>query len=132
MKKVIIFLIVTGVFTACHKSDEYKNTDLTGTWKLVEVLADPGDGSGTFHSVSSDKIIEFHPDGTVTSNGSLCVMTIESGSPDSGTYSLADSTIHSPACQYGPVKLRFHQRGSTLSISYPCIEPCIARYRKKD
>jgi len=105
MKKVLIILLSIGVFISCAKNDDIKNTDLIGKWKLIEVLADLGDGSGIFHSVSSDKIIEFQSNGTVTSNGSICDMSIESVSSSSGTYSLSDSTINSPICSNSPLKL---------------------------
>src|SRR6266540_1811392 len=131
MKKVLLILTITGVVSACSKNDDNKTTDLTGTWKLTEVLADPGDGSGTFHSVSSEKTIEFQSNGTVASNGSICDLSVESGSSSSGTYSLSDSTINSPNCPATPLKIRFHKKGTTLTISYPCDEACIAKYIKK-
>jgi hypothetical protein len=103
---------------------------LIGKWKLIEVLADPGDGSGIFHTVSSDKVIEFKPDGTVVSNGSICYMSIESNSSSSGTYSLPDSTINSSDCQNSPFKIKFSKENAKLIIRYPCDEACIAKYIK--
>ena len=126
-----MILISTGVLISCSKSDDNKNADLIGKWKLIEVLADPGDGSGIFHSVLSEKIIEFQSNGTVTSNGSICDMAIEPVSSSSGTYSLSDSTINSSNCSNGPLKIKFRQKGSTLTISYPCYEACIAKYIKE-
>lgn len=35
-------------------------------------MADPGDGSGTFQPVESDKTIEFKNNGSVITNNSLC------------------------------------------------------------
>jgi hypothetical protein len=131
MNKVLMILISIGVLISCSKSDDNKNSDLIGKWKLIEVLADPGDGSGTFHSVSSEKIIEFQSNGTVTSNGSICAISVESGSSSSGTYSLSDSTINSSDCPSTPLKIKFHINGSTLTINYPCDEACIAKYIKK-
>ncbi len=131
MNRVLIVLFSTGVLISCNKSDDNQNSDIIGKWKLIEVLADPGDGSGTFQSVSSEKIIEFQYNGTVTSNGSLCDMSIESVSSSSGTYSLSDSTINSSNCLNTPLKIKFHKEGSTLTISYPCDEACIAKYIKK-
>jgi hypothetical protein len=127
----LLTLFLTGVLISCNKSDDNTDCDLIGTWKLIEVLADPGDGSGTFHSVSSEKILEFQSDGTVWSNGSICDMSIEAVSSNSGTYSLSDSTINSSDCPNTPIKIRFHKIGSTLTVSYPCDEACIAKYVKK-
>ena len=57
MKRLII-LSLSILFLACSTED---NTDvqLAGTWKLIEVLADPRDGSGTYTPVDSDKTITF-------------------------------------------------------------------------
>ncbi|MDD3788879.1 MAG: hypothetical protein PHO94_09315 [Petrimonas sp.] len=87
MKKILVLLIFCGVLFSCDKSDDTENTELIGKWKLTEVLADPGDGSGTFHKVSSNKTIEFQPNGAITSNGSICEMLGETTIPSSGTYS---------------------------------------------
>ncbi|MBN2666961.1 MAG: hypothetical protein JXR67_10645 [Bacteroidales bacterium] len=131
MNKTLLTLFLTGVLISCNKSDDNTDCDLIGSWKLIEVLIDPGDGSGTFHSVSSEKILEFRTDGTVWSNGSICDMSIESVSSSSGTYSLSDSTINSSGCPDTPIKIRFHKVGSTLTVSYPCDEACISKYVKK-
>lgn len=130
MNKELIILFLTGVLISCSTSKDNISSDLIGKWKLVEVLADPGDGSGTFHSVSSEKIIEFHSDSTITSNGSICDMSIESVSSSSGTYSLSDSTINSSVCSNAPLKIRFRKDGSSLTVSYPCDEACMAKYIK--
>ena len=131
MNKILVILTAVGVLSSCTKNEDNKNPDLIGKWKLIEILADPGDGSGTFHSVSSNKIIEFHSNGTVTSSGSVCDMSIESASSSSGAYSLSDSTINSPSCSNSPLKIRFHKNGATLTINYPCDEACIAKYLKQ-
>lgn len=131
MKRLFIIILVFVVITSCKKTDENKNTDLIGKWKMTEVLMDPGDGSGTFHSVGSNKTLEFFADGTITSNGSLCTNSIETNFPDTGTFSLSDSTITSTQCYDDlPLKIRFLHKGEVLTIWYPCIEPCGARFRK--
>jgi hypothetical protein len=130
MRKVLIAFVSVGLLISCATNDKI-NSDLIGKWKLIEVLADPGDGSGTFHSVSSGKIIEFHSDGTVTSNGSICDMSIESDLPSTGTYSLADSTLNSANCAHSVLKIKFGIIGSTLIINYPCDEACSAKYIKE-
>ena len=124
MKKSILFLIILGLFTSCS-DDDITNNELLGSWKLIEILISPG-GLGTFQPVVSDKIITFSSDGIVTSNGSLCDMSIQSSTPDSGIYSIVDSTINSSGCT-----LNFELMSSTLIIRYPyCIEPCLAKYIK--
>ncbi|MGV8093569.1 MAG: lipocalin family protein [Mangrovibacterium sp.] len=130
MKKILILLFCAGILLACNESDDY-DPELTGKWKLAEVLADPGDGSGTFHKVSSKKTLEFYADGTITSNGSICQMSADSDSPSTGTYSLQDSTITSIECADLPMKIRFRKTGSVLLLIYPCIEGCIGKYEKQ-
>jgi len=131
MKTISLVLFLAFTFFSCSKKNENKiDTELVGVWKLTEVLADPGDGSGIFHSVNSNKTIEFHSDGALTSNGVICEMSIESNTPSSGTYSLADSTINSSNCANSAIKIRFVKNGSTLIINYPCIEGCGAKYVK--
>ncbi len=126
MNRLFTILLGILIISSCTKKD----SELIGQWKLVEILADPGDGSGTFHKVSSEKYLAFHADGTITSNGSVCHMSIESDTPSAGTYSLADSTITPSDCPELPFKIRFEKVGSSLIVSYPCIEPCRAKFRK--
>ncbi|WP_118194163.1 lipocalin family protein [Albibacterium indicum] len=133
MKKIILTLAIIGVLASCDKNDKtVHNTELIGDWKLIEVLADPGDGSGTFTAVESDKIISFKNNGIITSNGRLCDMSMNSDSPSSGTYSIADSTFTSPDCldpEYS--NYSFEHDRDILIINYPCIEPCRAKYKKQ-
>ena len=132
MKPVSLVILLTVAFFSCSKKEETKtDAELVGVWKLTEVLADPGDGSGTFHGVNSNKTMEFHTDGTLTSNGGICDMSIDSGSPSSGTYSLVDSTMTSSKCANYYFKIQFKKTGATLIIYYPCIEGCAAKYIKK-
>jgi len=60
MKKIFFTLLVVGMLSACNKDDNKSNTSIVGNWKLIEVLEDPGDGSGTFMSVDSEKTITFN------------------------------------------------------------------------
>jgi len=123
-------LFLGGILYSCSPKDAV-DPDLIGKWRLIEVLADPGDGSGTFHSVASNKTMEFNSNGTVTSNGSICDMSIVSGTSSIGTYSLSDSTLKSSNCETSPMKIRFQKSGSYLIIHYPCDEACSAKYVKE-
>jgi hypothetical protein len=135
IKNYIIMRIILIVFSSillvfsCTKQ-ESTDSDILGRWRLTEVLLDPGDGSGTFQSVSSDKIIEFHSDGTVTSNGEICYMSIDSNSPSNGTYSISKSTIYSSNCSSEGIK--YQRTGTTIVLSYPnCDEPCATKFIKE-
>lgn len=69
--RIILIIFSTILLVLSCIEQESTDNNLIGRWRLTEVLLDPGDGSGTFQGVSSDKIIEFHSDGTVTSNGEI-------------------------------------------------------------
>ena len=124
MKKIIV-LAVGGIvmLTACKKEEV---SPFLGKYKLIETLSDPGDGSGTFQAVTSDKMIEFEENHTVTSNGDLCSMSKEADGETTGTYSDLDSVLHSTSCS-----LDMEFDGNELIIIYPCIEPCKAKYIKQ-
>ncbi|WP_428743437.1 hypothetical protein [Tenacibaculum sp.] len=72
MKKQIFLLLSIGLMFSCSNDQNSFETELIGKWKLIEVLADPGDGSGAFEPVESDKTIEFKNNGILTTNSSLC------------------------------------------------------------
>lgn len=127
MSKALLTILIAALTLSCSKT----NRELVGKWRLVEILADPGDGSGRFRPVSSKKVLEFYSDGTLKSNGEICFMSKESETPTTGTYSLADSTIVGEKCKNPPYKITFEKKGTTLILNYPCIEPCRAKYRKE-
>lgn len=137
MKKLTILISLIVILASCKKDEENKTTptttivELVGVWNLIEVLADPGDGSGTFTEVESSKIITFHQDGTLTSNGSLCDMSIEANNPTSGTFLANDSTFRSNDCFDPEYDYSFEQDTSILIINYPCFEPCRAKFEKQ-
>jgi hypothetical protein len=131
MTKKIIFLLCIGFLFSCKKDNPDPETSLIGKWKLIEVLNDPGDGSGTFQGVQSNKTIEFHSNGNVTSNGSICNNSTESNTSTSGTYSLSNSTIDSPDCHNDSIlTINFEHKNSILIINFPCIEPCKGKFEK--
>lgn len=126
----ILYILLTGVIlvAACEKKDK-ETAEITGSWKLIELYGDPGDGSGDFTPVESEKIIEFRADGTVWSNGDICLMSPAAAAPTTGTYSAEDSTINSVSC-LSEINIFFEIRGEYLILSYPCIEPCQAKFEK--
>ena len=125
MKISFAILVILSLFTSCKKKER---DSLTGTWELKEVLMDPGNGSGVFTAVSSDKNLVFHTNGNVNSNGIICDMSIESNTSTSGTYSENDSTIISATCQN--LIIKYELSNDTLILIYPCFEACKAKYIK--
>lgn len=132
MKKGIIFFALIALLCSCNNDDDNDtpDTELVGNWKLTEILSDPGDGSGTFIAVVSEKEMEFYTDGSVISNGALCNISTQSDTPSEGTYSITDGTISSPLCNTSQFNIYFEIDGSNLIINYPCIEACRAKFLK--
>ena len=100
MKKTILFLFTLGFLTSCsyNNDDIPVSSEIVGKQKLVEQLSDPGDGSGTFKSVVSDKTIEFLVNGTIISNGTLCYMSTSIGQESLGKYYSSENYIKPDDC----------------------------------
>lgn len=131
MKKSILLLLMSSLLFSCNKNDqELAPASLAGTWKLTEMLQDPGDGSGTFQPVDSNKKIEFISDNKVTSNGILCDMSINSDTFTTGSYSEATKTINPSDCQN--LTINYEVNANSLILSYRCIEGCKAKYIKAE
>ena len=132
MKKPMILFISYVLLISCQSDNSTLQTfELIGDWKLVEVLSDPGDGSGSFVSVDSEKTMTFLRDGTLTSNGSLCGIEFTSLVPSSGVYSLTDSTYTTADCGGSDTSYDFEQFENILIVSYPCIETCQSKFVKQ-
>lgn len=125
MKNLIVYLAFIALLFSCKKEEATEEVNPPIKYQLTEILVDPGDGSGTFQPVSSSKVIEFHSNGKVTSNGDVCDLSITANSPFTGSYSFADSSISSANCT-----LNFDISSNVLIIHYPCIEPCMGKYEK--
>jgi hypothetical protein len=129
MKKSILLLLLLSLLFSCNKNDqELAPASLAGTWKLTEMLQDPGDGSGTFQPVNSNKKIVFISDNKVTSNGILCDMSINSDTFTEGSYSETTKTINPSDCQN--LTINYELNANSLILSYRCIEGCRAKYIK--
>lgn len=130
MKKSIYILILLGVLFSCNKNDNETtgNSALVGSWKLIAILADPGNGSGVFNPVISNKTIVFDNNGNLSSNGKICDMSADSNTSSTGNYIEANTSIISSSCQN--LTIKYELSGNTLILNYPCIEPCKAKYIK--
>jgi hypothetical protein len=123
-KTTLILLIVSSTILLSSCNEEVAVPVLIGEWALTEVLADPGDGSGTFQPVSSEQAITFRSDSTFTSVERLC-NTIELSTPQIGTFTASELLISD--CDY---ELSYEISEGYLIIYLPCIEPCAQKYRK--
>lgn len=129
IKKKMKVLYQSLIIMACGVMACSKSSTVLSQWVLKEQLFDPGNGSGQFQKVNSNKTIEFRSDHTIFSNGSLCSMDTESKNSSIGNYSMQDSTITPTSCNMGGA-LRFSMQDTAVYIYYPCIEPCILKYSR--
>lgn len=135
-----ILILITALLFNCTSDDanpKNENEELLGKWKLIEQLADPGDGSGTFNPIDSARIIEFFSNGTVTVNGLLCYMSSEVDSQKSGTFSEIESAYYDgeivpTGCDYSETKIYYVIEDSNLILWYLCIEGCGQKFEKVD
>ena len=129
MKSIYMTVLIGLLFSSCSKEEESNtnNGQLVSKWQLIEQLLDPGDGSGTFSPVTSQKTIELFSNGTWTSNGNLCSLSIDISQSSTGTYSTVDSTITVAICGWSR-DITFEHDNNALILSYPCFEPCQEKY----
>ena len=129
---VLLMAVSVSFFAGCNQENDEEG--LVSKWHLIAQLMDPGDGSGTFQPVSSDKTVSFFEDGTLTSeNGSICIGEVRSGgTSSSGTFSEATMTIDVANCTGGHVPLSYEMDNGFLILNYACIEPCREKYEQID
>ncbi|MFP9098344.1 hypothetical protein ACLI09_04760 [Flavobacterium sp. RHBU_24] len=132
MKKILFLLAVIIGLVGCNNNDndQVVNNSVIGQWQLVAILADPGDGSGTFITVDSQKRLTFNDDGTLNSNGNICSMDTATDVATNGTYSEENHTI-TGSCGVAPYPITFEfDSNGSLILNHPCIEPCRERYAR--
>ncbi|UZR98149.1 lipocalin family protein [Chondrinema litorale] len=131
MRNTLLMIVIACMAFTCDENEEVELTaGIVGKWKLKEIYADPGNGSGKFNEVESDKTITFLASNEVSTNESLCNLGNNSNGSSTGIYSLQDSTITPTDCDYGDFKIHFVVESSYLILYYPCIEGCGEKYEK--
>jgi hypothetical protein len=115
---ILVFIILS--LTACEKSGS--DNLITGKWKLTETLADPGDGSGKWQSVSGSKTyLILNSDGSITGSGDTSF----------NQYRIIDDRMIEFVFQNGTTTIRNYKlSGNSLEISGGCYEACGTRYKK--
>ena len=130
MKKSIIFLMIIGLFiSSCNNDDQEKKKTVVGTWKLIEVLADPGDGSGTFRAVESNKTIEFKANGTIVTNTSLCDPYSDE-IKSSGSYNTTTSQITTNCQNPNIATISFELKGKYLILHFISNEGFAQKFQR--
>lgn len=124
---LLLAVCASLLLSSCKKTEDDPSS-IVGSWKLVEVYADPGDGSGTFRKIDGEKTLEFRSDGKAeVHNGDFCRINLQSTNNEISDYSItngaggADMKLIFDKCEMGP---SFSIRGDILTIYYQCIEGC--------
>lgn len=142
MKKILFVFCFLGLLISCSDNDKKNgnpSNGLIGEWILSEINIDPGDGSGVFEKVESDKTLIFKENNEIISNGSLCDAIVDSDSPSIGTYEFDENSDTSGKiitdCQYSLEIFpnpTFTLKDSKLYVSYhSCDEYCGAIFIRK-
>ena len=130
MKKItFIFLVFIGIsFSSCSK-DEIDTNTIIGKWKLIEQLADSGNGSGVFEPINSDKTLTFLDDGIVTTNSSLCNPYSEEQITD-GTFSVKENQIITNCKNSNIASIGFELKQGFLILNFTSNEGFSQKFKK--
>jgi len=128
--KAYLLFIFIGLSACEYKDLRTAPAVLVGKWQLIQLLADPGDGSGVFTAVNSTKTISFFSDSTFQSTGPMCQMSMAGDQFTSGTYSPKFNTITPIGCNASSLKISYIIKDDYLIVYYPCIEACAEKYAK--
>ena len=132
MMKFYLTLLVFFTLVSC--SDEPQpESGIVGLWELNAVLADPGDGSGVFQAVDSDRTITFYETGTFLSSGELCSLNPQSSNESRGTYDTAMMVLIPNECMINDTQISLTYNLTNqeeLIVNLLCIEPCALKYHK--
>jgi hypothetical protein len=122
-----LFRLAVPLFTfllfSCNKSESVNTHEaVAGTWKLVETLADPGDGSGAWQPVTgtSQTYLLFYDNGMIGGNAF----------PEARNYAVVNGTTIKFTYADGTfINYSYTLSESTLVLSGGgCIEACGAKF----
>src|SRR6267154_988717 len=119
MIRKAFLLFILGICAGCEYKDlPTTSAGLVGKWRLTQRLADPGDGSGVFTGVTSNKTISFFSDSTFQSTGSMCQLSIAGDQFTSGNYSPHHNTITPLDCKTTPLRIFYVIQDDDLIVYY--------------
>ena len=121
MKIALLSVCIAVSIAACKRSTP-EHSSLVGKWKLTATLADPGDGSGKWQTVSplTPSYVEFKGDGTLSYT--------PSSQNGGGRYLLTSDSTFTLITDTDSLREFYRIQGATLTITPPCYEPCGERY----
>lgn len=124
MKRILFLLIVIG----CSDNESVNPTTLVGRWKLIETLADPGDGSGTYKPVKGNYYVDFSADGTFIASEPMCYEDQIIDQPSTGLYDSDNRKLSFSNCT--SLIISYEIIRNNLFLYPPCIESCGSKYIK--
>lgn len=132
-----LLVIVLASAHSCQKETVATNAEtnggsLVGKWRLVEYLADPGDGSGTWQKVPAEFVetIEFRADGSFVAESANGLSTGDAFD----RYKMLDGNRLEMRFRPGTNQAASHTwtyenpTPTTLTLHYGCIEACGGKY----
>lgn len=139
MKKLFKLFLISIMVFGCETQDKCDDTAVClpkaeSTWKLVEVLADPGNGMGTFSPVDSNRRLIFYQDGSFLSNGSLCEFSVNNDKVMEGFVNEINGQLEFTGCNVNAPDdvstLSYEINDDELIIAFLCVEPCQWKFRR--
>lgn len=127
MGHTITLIFIFGLFGFSYAQNI--DTKFAGEWELIETMIDPGDGSGKFNKVNSDKTLTIRINGNIESNGNLCQLTTKADNRTKAQLIRNKNETILDSCKKG-YKIYYELREDFLIVYYPCKETCAEKYKK--
>lgn len=125
MKSYInLFVALVVIFTNSSCEEDFDTSTVIGRWKLIETLADPGDGSGEYEKYEGNQIATFYSDSSVVFTEGFC---FSQGGVDGKEARIQGNTINWSDCN---LTMEFELKSDLLYFYPPCIEPCGYKFEK--
>ena len=133
MKKMFLFLTTLCLLSSCsnNENENIETSQLEGKWQLIEQLVDPGDGSGTFRIIESNKTLDFKSDKTISTNESLCD-PYSTELINVGVYSTDSRTITTNCQDSNIAEIEFELKNGYLILNFISNEGFSQKFQKLD
>lgn len=136
--KSYLLIFFPVLFLSCSSDDnfvvDYLPTN-NSLWQLEATLFDPGDGSGTFTPVQSDRTLAFEAN-RIISNGPFCSLMAPAGPEEEAVYGRDETEVIAAPCSNMSdsllLILMYEEATDRLMLDLGCNEPCQLRYRRLD
>lgn len=142
MRRILAITLLAKVFTSCKEDPnpcagfgfECAAT-VESHWELIEIYSDPGNGSGSFNEVESERTITIFQNGDFISKGSLYILDVTNTQIHTGEieYTSSDNKLVVSDCSWHDVtKLPFSIDGDEMIVDFSCYEGCKHKYKRVD